>query len=139
MVQVREVRYPGRGRRRRRRKGDFVIQDRSIVKLEEACFFRTVLDLQKLLPRKLPKQFGTKELAAALKVPRHQAQQIAYVLRKTGAVVETGKQGNAIICRLTTKRESKQMMAQKSFAKKPSFEFMQQHAERKAGRKGVSV
>ena len=139
MVQVREVRYPGRGRRRRRRKGDFVIQDRSIVKLEEACFFRTVLDLQKLLPRKLPKQFGTKELAAALKVPRHQAQQIAYVLRKTGAVVETGKQGNAIICRLTTKRESKQMMAQKSYAKKPSFEFMQQHAERKAGRKSVSV
>ena len=45
MVQIREVRYPGRGRRRRRRKGDFVIQDRSIVKLEEACFFRTVLDL----------------------------------------------------------------------------------------------
>jgi len=134
MVQIKEVRYPGRGRRRRRRKGDFVIQDRSIVKLEEACFFRTVLDLQKLLPRRLPKQFGTKELAAALKVPRSQAQQIAYVLRKTGAVVETGKQGNAIICRLATKRESKKLMSEKSFTKKPSFEFMQQHAQRRAAR-----
>lgn len=132
MVQIKEVRYPGRGRRRRRRKNDFVIHDRSIVKLEEACFFRSVLDLQKLLPRRLPKQFGTKELAAALKVPRHQAQQIAYVLRKTGAVVETGKQGNAIMCRLATKRESKQLMSEKSFAKKPSFEFMRQHAQRKA-------
>lgn len=132
MVQTQEIRYPGRGRRRRRRKGDFVIQDRSIVKLEEACFFQTVLDLQKLLPRSLPKQFGTKELAAALKVPRHQAQQIAYVLRKTGAVVETGKNGNAIICRLATKRESKKLMSEKSFAKRPSFVFMRQHAERKA-------
>ncbi len=134
MIQISEVRYPGRGRRRRRRKGDFVIQDRSIVKLQEACFFRSVLDLQKLLPRKLPKEFGTKELAAALKTPRHQAQQIAYVLRKTGAAIEIGKQGNAIICRLANKRESKQLLAQKSFTRKPSFEFMHQHAQRKAAR-----
>ena len=139
MVQIKEVRYPGRGRRRRKRKGDFVIQARSILKLEEACFFRTDLDLQKLLPRRLPKEFGTKELAAGLKVPRSQAQQIAYVLRKTGAVVETGKQGNAIICRLATKRESKRLMSEKSFQRKPSFEFMKQHAQRKAGRKSVAT
>ena len=132
MVQIEEVRYPGRGRRRRKRKGDFVTQDRSIVKLEEACFFRSVLDLQKLLPRRLPKEFGTKDLAEKMKVPRHEAQKIAYVLRKTGTVVETEKRGNAIFCRLATRSESKKMLRSKKPKKRPTFEFMQQHLERKA-------
>lgn len=134
MIQVEEIRFPGRGKRRRRRKGDFVIQDRSIVKLEEACFFRTVLDLQKLLPKRLPKEFGTKDLAELMKIPRHQAQQIAYVLRKTGAVVETEKRGNAIFCRLATRSESKKVLRSKKPKKRPTFEFMQQHLERKANK-----
>lgn len=132
MVQIEEVRYPGRGRRRRRRKGDFMIQDRSVVKLEEACFFRNVLDLQKLLPRRLPKVFGTKDLAEHMKIPRHTAQKIAYVLRKTGAVVEADKRGNAIFCRLTTKAESKASLKNKLPKKRPSFKFMEAHLERKA-------
>jgi len=135
MTQIEEIRYPGSGRRRRRRKGDFVVKDRKILKLEEACFFRTVHDLQSLLPQGLPKEFDTRELAEALKVPRHNAQQIAYVLRKTGAAIEVGKRGNAIVCRLANRKESKKALSAKRPKKKPSFEFLQQHLERQSAKK----
>lgn len=131
MVQIEEIRYPGNGRRRRRRKNNFVVKDRTILKLEESCFFRSVLDLQQLLPRRLPKEFDTKELAEGLKIPRHQAQQIAYVLRKTGAAVEVGKRKNAILCRLATRRESKLILQEKKPKKRPTFDFLERHLERK--------
>jgi hypothetical protein len=113
MVQIEEIRYPGHGRRRRRRKGDFIVHDRQILELEEACFFRTVHDLHALIPNKLPKTFDTKQLSEVLNVPRHQAQKIAYVMRKTGAAIEVGKQGNSVLCRLATKTESKKASAKK--------------------------
>ncbi|MDG1873081.1 MAG: hypothetical protein P8J27_04165, partial [Mariniblastus sp.] len=120
MVQIEEIRYPGNGRRRRQRKDNYVVKDRTILKLEEACFFRSVIDLQKLLPRRLPKVFDTKELSEVLKIPRHQAQQIAYVLRKTGAALEVGKRGNSILCRLATRKESKLLLKQKMPDQRPS-------------------
>ena len=76
-------------------------------------------DLQKLLPAELPKKFDTAELAAALDVPRWQAQQIAYVLRKTSAAIETGKRGNAIVCRLATVKESDRQLSLKRPKRKP--------------------
>jgi len=39
-------------------------------------------------------------------VPRHQAQRIGYVLRKTGVAREAGKRSNAILYRLVTKRQA---------------------------------
>jgi hypothetical protein len=124
MVQIEEIRYPGHGRRRRKRQEDFVVHDRQILELEDACFFRTVHDLNALLPKNLPKTFDTKQLSEALDVPRHQAQKIAYVMRKTGAAIEVGKQGNSVICRLATKRESTKALAKKKPKKKPSYEFL---------------
>ena len=106
LITIEEIRYPGQGKRRRRRKGDFIVQDRQILEMKELHSFETVLDLQRLLPSGLPQEFDTKELAGALGVPRHQAQKIAYVMRKTGCIVETGKRGNAVICRKVTKREA---------------------------------
>ena len=113
MIEIEEIRYPGSGKRRRRRKGDFIVKDRRILELGEAPFFRTVHDLHQLLPRDLPREFDTGELAEGLSIPRHQAQRIAYVMRKTGAAVEVGKRGNAIVCRLTRKAEAKKAMANK--------------------------
>lgn len=124
MVQIEEIRYPGHGRRRRKRKGDFIVHDRQILEFEEACFFRTVQDLHALLPSGLPKTFDTKQLADALGVQRDQAQKIAYVMRKTGAAVEIGKQGNSLLCRLATKSESRKALAKKKPKKKPSYEFL---------------
>ena len=113
LIQIEEIRYPGHGKRRRRRAGDFVVGDRMILEMEDAHTFRTVHDLHLLLPSDLPKVFDTQQLANGLGVPRHQAQRIAYVMRKTGAAIETGKQGNSILCRLATKTESRQALRKK--------------------------
>lgn len=129
MIEVEEIRYPGSGRRRRRRKGDFVVKDRRILELGEAPFFRTVVDLQSLMPAGLPREFDTSELAEGLDVSRHQAQRIAYVLRKTGAAFEVGKRGNAIVCRMATKRESKKQLRDKL---KATFQ-----TKKSGGKKGV--
>lgn len=118
MVQIEEIRYPGHGRRRRRRTGDFVVLDRKIVDLEDACFFRTVHDLHSLLPDELPEVFDTQELANGLGISRHKAQQIAYVMRKTGAAIEMGKRGNAILVRLATRKESEKALAKRMPPKK---------------------
>ena len=113
MLEIEEIRYPGSGRRRRRRKGDFVVQDRRILELGEAPFFRTVQDLHGLLPSNLPREFDTQELSDAMDIPRHQAQRIAYVMRKTGAAIEVGKRGNAIVCRLARKAEAKRALGRR--------------------------
>ena len=120
LIQTEEVRYPGHGKRRRKRNGDFVVADRLILDMDDAYSFKTVQDLQSLLPKELPKTFDTKELAACMGIKRHDAQRIAYVLRKTGAAIETGKKGNAILCRLATKTESKKALKAKRPTRTPA-------------------
>ena len=105
LITVEEIRFPGQGRKRWRRKGNFVVQDRAIVEVLESYEFSTVGDLQKLIP-KIPKEWDTGELAKALSIPRWEAQKVAYVLRKTGTAKEVGKRGNAIVCRFTTTKEA---------------------------------
>lgn len=106
LVDIEEIRYPGHGRRRRKRRGDFEVKDRLMLDIHETRIFESVMDLQQLLPDDLPKTFDTKELASGLGVPRHQAQRIGYVLRKTGVAREAGKRSNAILYRLVTKRQA---------------------------------
>lgn len=99
LVDVEERRFPGRGKRRRRGKNDFQIEDQRLVAVVEARSFATPADLCALLPKRMPRQFHTAQLAARLKAPRWIAQRIAYCLRETGAVEIAGKQGNAILYR----------------------------------------
>ncbi|MCA9258182.1 MAG: hypothetical protein KDA61_03225 [Planctomycetales bacterium] len=101
LVEVEEHRYPGQGKRRRRR-GDgreFVVQDQLLLDVGERQVFRTNRDLCRLLPRRLPQPFHTQHLAEKLQTPRHIAQRIAYCLRETGAIQLVGKQGNALLYR----------------------------------------
>ena len=125
MIQIEEIRYPGHGRRRRKRANNFIVHDRQILELEDACFFRTLEDLHQLLPSDLPKPFTTRQLADQLEIPRDRAQKIAYVLRKTGAAIEVGKEVNALLCRLATPDESKQLMDQRVPIKQPSYDFLE--------------
>ena len=113
LIEIEEIRYPGHGRRRRKRNGDFVVKDRLILDIHDTHTFKTVLDLQTLLPDDLPKKFDTGELAQALEVPRHQAQRIGYVLRKTGVAKECGKRGNAILYQLVSKTEANRALRKK--------------------------
>lgn len=97
LVEVEELRYPGHGRRRRRRANDFVVEDQRLLEIVETHRFRTLTDLRKMLPSGLPKSFHTGHLADRLEVRRHIAQRIAYCLRETGAIHPVGKQGNAVM------------------------------------------
>lgn len=97
LVEVEELRYPGHGRRRRRRTNDFQVEDQRLLNIVDTVQFRTLADLRKLLPSKLPANFHTGHLAEGLEVQRHVAQKIAYCLRETGAIHPVGKQGNAVL------------------------------------------
>jgi hypothetical protein len=114
LITIEEIRYPGHGRRRRHRQSDFQVLDRRILDIHETHCFSNALDLGQLLPADLLSQeFGTVDLARALSVDRYQAQKIAYVLRKTGAVIDTGKIRNAIQYRSVTAGESKRALTLK--------------------------
>jgi len=99
LVEIEELRYPGHGRRRRRRQRDFQIEDQRLLRIVDSRKFRTISQLWKLLPKSLPGTFHTGHLAEELKVPRWTAQRIAYCLRKTGGIQVVGKQGNALMYR----------------------------------------
>ncbi|MCG8448967.1 MAG: hypothetical protein MI725_05235 [Pirellulales bacterium] len=97
LVEIEELRYPGQGRRRRRRKNDFQVEDQRLLDIVATHRFRTLADLRKLLPHGLPARFHTGHLAEQLQVERPSAQRIAYCLRETGAIHTVGKEGNALL------------------------------------------
>lgn len=99
LVEVEELRYPGHGRRRRRRQRDFQVLDQRLTRLVETHRFRTRADLRRLLPSRLPTPFHTGHLAESMGIARWSAQRIAYCLRETGAISVVGKQGNAMLYR----------------------------------------
>ena len=95
LVAIEEWRFPGHGRRRRRRENDFVVEDQQLVEIEQVYRFRTADDLDTFLPPELPVPFHTGQLAQQLGVERWIAQRVAYCLRHMGALRRVGKQGNA--------------------------------------------
>lgn len=100
LVEVEEWRYPGHGRRRRRRATDYVVEDQKLLAVRETFRLRDPADLVGLLPRGLPQPFDTGELAERLGAGRWVAQRVAYCLREMGAARAVGKRGNAILYRL---------------------------------------
>ncbi len=99
LVEVEELRYPGHGRRRRRRSRDFQVEDQRLLSVVEVHRFRTLADLSRVLPRQLPDTFHTGHLAECLEVTRRTAQRIVYCLREMGAIQSVGKQGKALLYR----------------------------------------
>jgi hypothetical protein len=95
LVDVEEWRYPGHGRRRRWREDDFVVEDQKLLSIGQSVRIATTADLWQMMPPTLPRPFHTGHLAEGLGIQRWIAQRIAYCLRKTGTVRETGKQGNS--------------------------------------------
>ncbi len=101
LVQVEERRFPGHGRRRRRRDNDHQVEDLKLVDVRETYQFRTAADLCQLLPNRLPEPFHSGHLAQQLKIKRWIASRIAYCMRETGGAVQVGKQGNTKLYKLT--------------------------------------
>jgi len=97
LVDVEEWRYPGHGRRRRRRDRDHVVEDQKLLTIGRIHRFRTAADLGRLVPGGLPSPFHTGHLAEALQVDRWIAQRIAYCFRKMGTTAQTGKERNTLL------------------------------------------
>ncbi len=105
LVEIEEWRYPGHGRRRRRRLNDFQVEDQKLIEIGHTYRLRTANDLLSLLDVKLPTSFHTADLAELLGIARWQAQKVAYCLRQTGAVETHGKQGNAWLYRVPRRKK----------------------------------
>ena len=97
LVEIKEWRYPGHGKRRRRRDNDYLIQDQKLDCINARQSISTTADLLTLLPDFPASPFDTKDLADCLEVDRWVAQRIAYCLRKAGAIEEIGKRKNALL------------------------------------------
>jgi hypothetical protein len=111
LVEIEEWRHPGHGRRRRRRARDHQVEDQRLVAVEGTLRLDTAADLLALLGVALPRPFDTAQLAQQLDVDRWIAQRIAYCLRKTGAVLEVGKRGNALLYEAPRRVRRKQRSA----------------------------
>lgn len=81
-----------------RRKG-WVTIERRLLDVVERCVFRDPEDFRRLLPEGLCTPFTTGHLADGLGTRRRVAQQMAYCLRKMGAIEAVGKTGNARLYR----------------------------------------
>ena len=104
IIEIEEIRYPGHGKRRRKRAGDFVVKDRILTDIHETHTYHLASDLQSGLP-KIDEPFDTQQLAKAMQIQRWQAQRVAYVLRHTGSLKQVGKRGNANLFERTTTRK----------------------------------
>ncbi len=104
LVDIEEWRYPGHGRRRRRRDNDFQIQDQHLTHVHRVLELRKPRDLFKLLDARIPSPFDTAQMAETLDVQRWVAQRIAYCLRETGAVKTVGKRGGAVLYQVAGRR-----------------------------------
>lgn len=98
LVNVEEVRMPNKKKRRRRWHKEYQVFDVSLASIEQTVEFREPSDLLEILNwQARPAEFNTADLAAAIDRPRCFAQQVAYVLRKVGAIESTGRTRAGVI------------------------------------------
>ena len=140
LIEIEEHRYPGHGKRRRRRKGDFEVKDRFLSKMHDIEMFETAADLHRLMPENLPSPFDSANLAEGLGVQRWIAQRIAYVLRHTGSAELVGKKGNTNLFKLVSNRpakggKKKKVQSRKSTASKANPDNLATPKKRSARRK----
>ena len=92
LIQEEEVRRydPNRWRNR-----GWVTVERRLLDVVDRRLFRGPADVQALLPKGLPREFTTADLATAMDVPRYLAQKMAYCLRKMGAIAQVGKRSRS--------------------------------------------
>jgi hypothetical protein len=102
LIHIEQLRVPSKKRRRRWRK-DYQVEDVKLESIEGTLQLRRAADLLGLIDHavagrpRLGGSFNTADLAQAIDRPRWTAQQIAYVLRKTGAINSSGRNRTGII------------------------------------------
>ncbi len=84
------------GPARWRRRG-WVTVERRLIEIYKTVSLHNRADFESLIPKGLPEEFVTSDIADALGRPRHLAQQVAYCLRNGGLIEKVGSRGNAIV------------------------------------------
>jgi hypothetical protein len=84
------------GPARWRRRG-WVTVERRLLEIYETVSLHISADYVSLIPKGLPEEFVTSDIAYALRRPRHLAQKVAYCLRNGGLIEKVGSRGNAIV------------------------------------------
>ncbi len=98
LIHVEQTRVPSNKRRRRRWQKDYQVDDVRLESIESTMEFSIPADLLAILNLSAGASvFNTADLAKAIDRPRSQAQQIAYVLRKTGAIDQTGRTKTGVV------------------------------------------
>ena len=85
-----------KGWRRWRRRG-WVVEERRLLEVVDRLVIGSPQALASFLPRELPREFTTADLAGALRRHRRLAQQMTYCLRRLGIIERVGKDGNGIV------------------------------------------
>ncbi len=119
LIEVEERRFPGHGKRRRRRENDFEVEELRMTRVERIEEFHTIQDLIALLPNDLPTPFGTGDLAKKMNVKREVARKIVYCLREMqGGIEQVGKQGNAWLYEFIGSPKKKKIVKKSKTSKK---------------------
>ncbi len=82
------------------RRNGWSVAERRLVDVVDSFLIDGIDDLIDLVPQGLPERFTTADLADQLGRPRRAAQQMAYCLRKLGAIDPVGKRGRSVEYRL---------------------------------------
>lgn len=78
------------------RRNGWSVVERHLIEVNDSYLITGIDELVALMPAGLPEEFTTEDLATALGRPLRVAQQMAYCLRETGAIVAIGKRGRSI-------------------------------------------
>jgi len=84
------------GKGSRRRKG-WSLHDRKLLEVVDNYVLASHSDFQRLIPDSVPRPFTNRDLAKGIGRPIDIARAMTYTLRRTGAISEVGKRGNAIL------------------------------------------
>jgi hypothetical protein len=88
------LRKGGKGARGRR---GWELHDRKLLEVLDNYVLASHKDYHRLIPKELPRPFTNRDLAEVLGRPIWLARAMTYTLRRTGAITEVGKRGNAIL------------------------------------------
>jgi hypothetical protein len=84
----------GTGRRGRR---GWELHDRRLLEVVDNYVLASHSDFVRLIPENVPRPFTNRDLAECIGRPVWLARAMTYTLRRTGAISEVGKRGNAIL------------------------------------------
>jgi hypothetical protein len=100
MIHVQQTRIPRKSRRRRWWGCDFEVVDVELESIEKTLEIYDAADLWSMMSiEPLEGDFNTADLAKATGASRHAAQQMAYVLRETGAVKTISRKRTGMVYR----------------------------------------